>query len=130
MELLLTVGIFLGKFFWVNLWVNREKSPIFVFFGLLLGLQLQDKEGYRKEGWLRGVDLNHRPLGYEPNELPGCSTPQFENNRTLICGQIGGELRFDLDPYSRPPTIATLQTSASAAASFDRSVKSCCLELA
>src|SRR5215471_12790179 len=20
--------------------------------------------------WLRGVDLNHRPLGYEPNELP------------------------------------------------------------
>ena len=28
-------------------------------------------------GWLRGVDLNHRPLGYEPNELPGCSTPQI-----------------------------------------------------
>ncbi len=27
--------------------------------------------------WLRGVDLNHRPLGYEPNELPDCSTPQL-----------------------------------------------------
>src|SRR5512146_2704773 len=27
---------------------------------------------------LRGVDLNHRPLGYEPNELPGCSTPHFD----------------------------------------------------
>ena len=26
--------------------------------------------------WLRGLDLNQRPLGYEPNELPGCSTPQ------------------------------------------------------
>jgi hypothetical protein len=25
--------------------------------------------------WLRGLDLNQRPLGYEPNELPGCSTP-------------------------------------------------------
>ena len=25
--------------------------------------------------WLRGMDLNHRPLGYEPNELPDCSTP-------------------------------------------------------
>ncbi len=26
--------------------------------------------------WLRGRDLNPRPLGYEPNELPGCSTPR------------------------------------------------------
>jgi hypothetical protein len=26
--------------------------------------------------WLRGLDLNQRPLGYEPNELPGCSTPR------------------------------------------------------
>ncbi len=22
------------------------------------------------------MDLNHRPLGYEPNELPDCSTPR------------------------------------------------------
>ncbi len=35
-----------------------------------------------KFGWLRGLDLNQRPLGYEPNELPGCSTPhsQFSNS--------------------------------------------------
>jgi hypothetical protein len=26
--------------------------------------------------WLRGVDLNHRLQGYEPCELPGCSTPR------------------------------------------------------
>src|SRR5262249_37453524 len=25
---------------------------------------------------LRGVDLNHRPRGYEPRELPDCSTPR------------------------------------------------------
>jgi hypothetical protein len=26
--------------------------------------------GYREVGkWLRGVDLNHRPLGYEPNRI-------------------------------------------------------------
>jgi hypothetical protein len=30
--------------------------------------------------WLRGVDLNHRPLGYEPNELPDCSTPRIDHN--------------------------------------------------
>src|SRR5271163_3964236 len=35
-------------------------------------------------GWLRGVDLNHRPLGYEPNELPDCSTPHEENNTARL----------------------------------------------
>jgi hypothetical protein len=24
--------------------------------------------------------LNQRPLGYEPNELPDCSTPHFDTN--------------------------------------------------
>jgi hypothetical protein len=38
--------------------------------------------GYREVAkWLRGVDLNHRPLGYEPNELPDCSTPQFDHKQ-------------------------------------------------
>jgi hypothetical protein len=26
--------------------------------------------------WLRGPDLNRQPSGYEPDELPGCSTPR------------------------------------------------------
>jgi adenosine deaminase len=30
---------------------------------------------------LRGVDLNHRPSGYEPDELPDCSTPRCERVR-------------------------------------------------
>src|SRR5204863_4546760 len=28
--------------------------------------------------WLRGLDLNQGPSGYEPDELPGCSTPRSE----------------------------------------------------
>jgi hypothetical protein len=36
--------------------------------------------------WLRGLDLNQRPLGYEPNELPGCSTPHFDINNAATKG--------------------------------------------
>src|SRR5262249_31723491 len=34
--------------------------------------------------WLRGLDLNQRPSGYEPDELPGCSTPRDENTWDII----------------------------------------------
>ncbi len=45
------------------------------------GYEPQQKRSYqaRKEfvKWLWGLDLNQRPFGYEPNELPGCSTPRY-----------------------------------------------------
>ena len=31
----------------------------------------------------RGPDSNRRPRGYEPRELPGCSTPRYENEPFL-----------------------------------------------
>ena len=36
---------------------------------------------YRGFGWLRGLDLNQRPSGYEPDELPDCSTPRKPDAR-------------------------------------------------
>ena len=38
------------------------------------------------EIWLRGLDLNQRPSGYEPDELPDCSTPRQWSLRWLrVC---------------------------------------------
>jgi hypothetical protein len=37
---------------------------------------------------LRGLDLNQRPSGYEPDELPGCSTPRDKNTWDINALQI------------------------------------------
>ena len=47
---------------------SNDESPAYVRRGFCIDL---------RGIWLRGQDLNLRPSGYEPDELPGCSTPRY-----------------------------------------------------
>jgi hypothetical protein len=73
--------------------LNRQSRVGLLLRGKLQVARISGEESYKfgwlqgsrkllteKNFWLRGVDLNHRPLGYEPNELPDCSTPHFDDN--------------------------------------------------
>ena len=64
--------------------------------------------------WLRGVDLNHRPLGYEPNELPDCSTPHKNHISGVEQGQTRGTAGswLNLDFHRRNDAIQPLPNSS------------------
>jgi MFS transporter, FHS family, glucose/mannose:H+ symporter len=63
--------------------------------------------------WLRGLDLNQGPLGYEPNELPDCSTPHLDSNNRRAQGQTGGAPREGVENRPRGAYSGSVQPSLS-----------------
>ncbi len=94
--------------------------------------------GELMKGWLRGMDLNHRPLGYEPNELPDCSTPQKNHNSAVKQGQTAWRLvseqisvqlrmsRFALHPVTGVPWPVSLNSWTSHARLHSKRTRSGC----
>src|SRR3954454_17027501 len=65
---------------------------------------------------LRGQDLNLRPSGYEPDELPDCSTPRRCGGSRLPEGRLGRQRRMPLFRRTAPPDPRVAQLQAEVAA--------------
>jgi hypothetical protein len=63
----------------------------------------------RDQNWVQGLDSNQRPSGYEPDELPGCSTlQQGEAERPrhrATCQRLSGVLRTSRLPAGATPGV-------------------------
>ena len=87
------------RFLWCRLWCYlRLYSPLFASVRALRCRSIRLKQnpsqpsGWEGLNWVQGLDLNQRPSGYEPDELPGCSTLQCGNgqpaNRRRGCQRL------------------------------------------
>ena len=78
---------------WLKRWVHLLS---FIHMGFLKIARKVRKNAVKtdciyfdREFWVQGVDLNHRPPGYEPDELPDCSTLRYLNYGAGNRGRTG-----------------------------------------
>ena len=79
----------------------------------------------RVSNWVQGLDLNQRPSGYEPDELPGCSTLQQ-------WGENGAGRRWDCQiqfPYFRRTLASALPAAGSSSAKVTKLVERCLIRI-
>ena len=81
------------------------------------GKPFRNKKPRSRRGlnWLRGQDLNLGPSGYEPDELPGCSTPRLGicNMADTCCQRKMFRPLFRMDrPHSESSSPAVSRTPA------------------
>ena len=60
-----------------KIWLSRSSQSFFVLQNKVLVKQKSTNIYILMLQKLRGKDLNQRPPGYEPDELPDCSTPRY-----------------------------------------------------
>ena len=76
--------------------VKQFRLTFFSTFSSKTKIKVAQKPKPHLNFWLRGQDLILRPSGYEPDELPNCSTPRPSEGRIIQTTRRGVKayLRF------------------------------------